>query len=241
MLRLTCVGLCVLAAIPAFAEKKLAGKVSFAQGAVFRAEKEEGPYRRVSEGSEVYEGDYLKTEADSRAEARLEDRSVIRVGSESRVKIEKAQFNQKDQTKQVQVKLVIGRFWAKVTKLFGESKFDVESPNAVAGVRGTAFGVDQSADKQTTVRVFNGKVLVSNRPTYMTRDPKKPGDKKERKEVKGPGEIDKKQWEELITQALQAVRVASDGKMSQEQFAVEDAAKDEWVAWNRARDGKEPE
>jgi hypothetical protein len=223
--------------------KQPAGKVTFAQGNVFRAEKEEGPYRRVSENSDVFEGDFIKTEAESRAEARLNDRSVIRVGSESRVKIQKATFK-KDEQKEVSVKLVVGRFWAKVTKLFGESKFEVETPNAVAGVRGTAFSVDSAADKSTTVRVFNGKVLISNRPIYMTQEPKKndgtPPAKKERKEVSGPQEINKKQWEELVAQALQAVKVASNGQMSQESFAVKDvAAKDEWVAWNRERDGKD--
>ncbi|MCC6807704.1 MAG: FecR domain-containing protein [Deltaproteobacteria bacterium] len=243
MLRLIVFGVVCVVALPAWADKPAAGKLSFAQGGVFRAEKEEGPYRRISEGGDVFEGDFIKTEAESRAEARLEDRSVIRIGAESRVMIQKAQFNKKDETKQVQVKLVVGRFWAKVTKLFGASSFDVETPNAVAGVRGTAFAVDQGADKSTTVRVFNGKVLISNRPIYMTQEPPKktegPPGKKERKQVAGPQEVSKKQWEEMVAQALQQVKVAANGQMSQEQFAADDAAKDEWVAWNRGRDGKD--
>lgn len=218
-----------------------AGKLTFAQGNVFRAEKEEGPYRRISENGDVFEGDFIKTEADSRAEARLTDRSVIRIGAESRVKIQKAVFN-KDETKTVQVKVIVGRFWGKVTKLFGLSSFEVETPNAVAGVRGTAFSVDSAADKSTTVRVFNGKVLISNKPIYMTQEPQKgttPPGKKERKQVQGPQEVSKKQWEELVAQALQAVKVASNGQMSQEQFVEKEVKKDEWVAWNRERDGKD--
>jgi len=226
--------------------KAVAGKVSFLQGGVFRGEKEDGPYKKLSDDSEIFEGDFLKTDADSRLEARLMDRSVLRLGSAARMRVEKAAFQKGDEApKQVSLKLFAGRMWAKVTKLFGDdSSFNIVTPNAVAGVRGTAFGVDQNKDKSTSVRVFSGKVAVSNKPSYMVEGTKKfdgtqkPG---ERKQVAGPQEISKKQYEELMAQALQQIRVASNGQMDKPQaFAVADAEKDEWVAWNRGRDTKEP-
>jgi len=224
-----------------FAESRMAvGKISYVSGSVFRADKEDGPFRRLNEENDLFEGDYLKTETESRLEARLNDRSVIRLGSGSRMRLEKAHFAKKEETKTVSMKLAVGRMWAKVTKLFGESSFDVTTQNAVAGVRGTAFGVDAEADKSTTVRVYTGKVLISNKPVYMTEEPKKDGTspgKKERREVPGPGEVSKKQWEESVAGALQQVKIASNGNMGgTESFAAADAEKDEWIAWNRARD-----
>ncbi len=227
----------------ALAQPKAAvGKISFVTGTVFRSTTEDGPFKRVMEEHDVFEGDVLKTEPESRVEAKLEDKSVLRLGPDSRLRIETAKFQKKAETKQVSVKLIVGRAWASVSKLFGSSSFDVHTSNAVAGVRGTAFGVDSGKDKSTTVRVFSGKVLISNKPVYMTEEPKKPKgdvpfDKRERKEVKGPQEISKKQWEETVAGALQQVRVAANGDLGNaESFAAADAEKDEWIAWNRQRD-----
>lgn len=230
---------------PAHAQSRaVAGRVSFLSGGAFRAEKEEGPYRRLTERAEVFEGDFLKTEVDSRIETRLLDESVIRVGPNSRLRVEQAKFkgSGKEQQKTFSARLIIGRAWAKVTKLFGNSTFDVQTPNAVAGVRGTAFGVDTAADKTTTVRVYSGKVLVSNKPVYMTEERKTPDPKtgkpsNDRKQVPGPQEVSKKQWEEAVAGALQQVRVGANGQLGQpEQFAAAEAEKDTWIAWNRERD-----
>ncbi|MEZ4271329.1 MAG: FecR domain-containing protein [Myxococcota bacterium] len=42
--------------------------------------------------------------------------------------------------KVVKARLFVGRLWAKVTSLFSsDSRFEIQTDNAVAGVRGTAF------------------------------------------------------------------------------------------------------
>ena len=88
------------------------------------------------------------------------------------------------------------------------------------------------------MRVFSGKVLVSNKPVYMKEGTKKfDGTQKTRTQVAGPQEVSKKQWEESVAGALQQIRVADGGGFGQtETFAQDDAAKDEWVAWNQQRD-----
>jgi len=235
----------VAAAVSADDHKAVAGKCSFVQGGVFRSDKEDGPFRRLNEENDIYEGDWLKTDRDARLEARLVDRSVLRLGPESRLRMEKAKFSKGDEApKSVSMKLFAGRMWAKVTKLFGDSSFDVTTPNAVAGVRGTAFGVDQGKDKSTTVRVYSGKVMVSNKPSYMTEGTKKfDGTQKlgDRKQVEGPQEITKKQFEEAVAAALQQIRVAANGQLDQPSAIAEnESQKDEWIAWNRGRDAKEP-
>ena len=221
--------------------RPVAGKVSYTDGDVFRAEKEEGPFRKLKMEADLFEGDFLKTDDGARLEARLADRSILRLAPGSRMQLKQAHFSKGDEgEKKVTAQLLAGRLWAKVTSLFGNSEFQVATPNAVAGVRGTVFAVDRGADKSTTVRVFSGKVLVSNKPTFFQEGAKKfdgtqkPG---ERKQVAGPQEVTKKQWEESIAGALQQIRVADGGALgSTTAIAQEDAAKDEWVAWNQQRD-----
>lgn len=225
--------------------RPVAGKVSYADGDVFRAEKEEGPFRKLKLDADLFEGDYLKTDEGARLEARLTDRSILRLAPGSRMQLKQAHFSHEENgEKKVTAQLLVGRLWAKVTSLFGNSEFQVSTPNAVAGVRGTVFAVDRGADKSTTVKVFSGKVLVSNKPTFYQEGTKKfDGSQKpgERKQVAGPQEVTKKQWEESMAGALQQIRVADGGAMgTTAPIAQEDSAKDEWIAWNQQRDGAGP-
>jgi hypothetical protein len=151
-----------------------------------------------------------------------------------------------------------GQAYALVSKNDGEnSAFELKTGNAVAGVRGTAFRIDSKQDKSTVVRVYSGAVAVSNAPIYakpgksgaqtgksVTQTPSpapgpqgvKPGGPG-RKEVAGPSEVTKKEWEEFVAKALQEVRVAANGDISEPvAFDPEKDAADEWVAWNKSRD-----
>lgn len=224
----------------ALADGKVAGVVTYAEGDVFRSDKEAGPFRKLKVDSEIFEGDVLKTEA-GRLEARLLDRSVIRLSANSRLKLDQARFAKEDDgDKKFTAKLFFGRMWAKVTSIVGsDSKFEVSSPNAVAGVRGTQFNIDVGKDKSTTVKVFTGKVLVSNKPTFYVEGTKKfDGSQKpgERKQVAGPQEVSKKQWEESIAGALQEVRVAANGALEPAEAFAQAKGDDEWLAWNQKRD-----
>jgi hypothetical protein len=60
------------------------------------------------------------------------------------------------------------------------------------------------------------------------------GGKRERRQVAGPHEVTREQWERIVTTMMQ-VRVAADGTPAEpEQFAL--AKADEWETWNRERD-----
>src|SRR5689334_13321237 len=82
----------VASSVSADDKKVQAGKIAVAQGSVYRADKEDGPFKRLHEDNDIFEGDFLKTDADSRMEARLNDRSVLRLGADSRMRVEKAKF-----------------------------------------------------------------------------------------------------------------------------------------------------
>ena len=101
-----------------------------------------GTWVPLKVGSKVLPGEMIRTGKKSRVEIVLIDKSVIRLGSKSKVRIAKALFKSGGKT-QFSAKMFRGKAYAAVSKLTGsESKFEVTTANAVAGVRGTAFRID---------------------------------------------------------------------------------------------------
>lgn len=104
-------------------------------------------------GQSLYRGDSIKTGKDSKAEISFSDGTIIRLGEKSNFYIDRADSIRS-------FKLLVGKFWAKVAKLTGKQKFQVESPTAVAGVRGTIFKVEVSDDSTSRIAVEEGQVEV---------------------------------------------------------------------------------
>ncbi len=208
------------------------GSITYLRGEAMRA-REGAHWTSLKEKVQVFQGDRLKTKKNSRLEATLRDGSKLRLGASSELNLERLSLGKKKKAKKkVTAKLVIGRVWASVTALFGsDSRFEIKTENAVAGVRGTRFAAARGEDGATTVKVYAGEVLVSNKPIYAL-----PGHTKgKRVEVAGPQEISKKQWEELVAGAMQMIQVAANGTMSPPQ-SFELAEDDDWEAWNTERD-----
>lgn len=241
--------LLVFAATHAVSAPRHAGKVTYKRGTV-QAHRN-GSWTALEKGARVYGGEMVRTAKRSRVEIVLVDKSVIRLGSRSKLRIKKALFAKPAQ-KTFDAKLFRGKAYSVVSKLAGEdASFKMETSNAVAGVRGTTFRIDAKKDKSTVVRVYTGAVAVSNAPLYskphqtektgksgkfqMPRKGVKPGGPG-RVEVKGPREVTKKEWEEIVAKAMQEVKVAADGQMSTTEFNAKADAADEWVAWNKSRD-----
>ena len=185
----------------------------------------------LSVGTGVAQGDQLRTRDDSRLELKFSDGSVLRMGPKAKVQLTEALFGGPARRKMT-AKLFFGNLWAKVTSAIqGEQKFQVETENAVAGVRGTTFRVDAHTDKSVLVRVYAGAVAVAkNVPSYAT------GKDEPRHEVPGPGEVSRDQWEKIVGKQMQIV-IAADGTPGDPEKFAEDADKDDaWAKWNQARD-----
>jgi hypothetical protein len=181
----------------------------------------------LARGAVVPEGATVRTGKGSRVELTFADGSRFRVGSASELVVSQAAF-EGTARKSVSLKLMTGRAWASVAKSAGAgNNFHVETTNAVAGVRGTSFAVLAAGDASALVRVYSGAVGV--RPSAA-------GKPAERKQVAGPREIDRSQWEEIVATAMKQVRVSAVGELSPaEDF--EDTGEDlEWAQWNQARD-----
>ena len=180
-------------------------------------------------GTAVGQGDTLETEEGARLEIRFSDASVLRLGPRARLRLAEAHFRGGAAKRRLSARLFFGKLWAKVTSAIqGEQKFEVETENAVAGVRGTTFRVDANPDKSVLVRVYDGQVAVGKSAPA--------GRGGERREVPGPQEVTREQWEKLVGRQMQ-ILISADGTQGEpEPFSPDADQDDPFVRWNRQRD-----
>ncbi|MFH1539374.1 MAG: FecR family protein [bacterium] len=115
------------------------------------------------------EGSSIKTGADSKAKFALEDDSLVVVGALSVLEITKVAIESAEEIANASFFLTEGMVRAEVAKLTSaDSSFEIHTPTATAGVRGTDFMVEAAADtEETTVTVFDGEVELGNRRGKM--------------------------------------------------------------------------
>jgi hypothetical protein len=106
-------------------------------------------------GQPLFTGDSVMTGKDSKAEVSFMDGTSVRISERTRLVVAQADTLRS-------LKLLWGKLWAKVAKLSSaQCRFQVETPTAVAGVRGTVFRVEVDPDAATRVAVEEGEVEVS--------------------------------------------------------------------------------
>lgn len=220
-------------AVAASAAAPPAGSVTFLGGEATR--QSGGKAGKLALGSPLYPDDLVETGARTRLEMTLQDKSVIRLGPQSKLRLSTALFRRGAEDRQVRANLLVGQIWAKVEKAVGgESRFEVQTHNAVAGVRGTTFRVDAKQDRSCVVKVYSGAVAVASGPVPRPAHAAGGG---ERRQVPGPQPVSREQWERLVGKMMQ-MAVSADGTPGEpESFALAEPAADPWEAWNRERDG----
>lgn len=115
-------------------------------------------YEAAKAGIPLVEGARLKTEEGGEARVQYPDGSVAEIKSKSEVLIH---VSANPEQRPSGVALFFGRVWSKVAKsASGTTKYEVESANAVAGVRGTEFDVGVGMDGSVRVMVDDGEVAV---------------------------------------------------------------------------------
>ena len=114
-------------------------------------------------GTKVFSGDTVITENDSRAKIVMSDRNVLQLSPNSRFEITKYKTGATEDQREVQVALMQGKVRVQVEQKYGEkNKFELRTPTAVAGVRGTQYVAQFEPQSQTTtIVVLTGKVAVS--------------------------------------------------------------------------------
>lgn len=125
-------------------------------------------WKNLETGKELLDGDRIQVGPLSSVQLEFYNKSRVKVRENTLVIIGKSEYytyevNQQIQCSSIQVKS--GEVWVQVEKALSKVlKFKVESPNTVAGVRGTIFTVKVTGQK-TSVAVDDGMVEVGQRAT----------------------------------------------------------------------------
>jgi hypothetical protein len=116
----------------------------------------------VEKDMPLEQGDHLKTEADSFAEILADDGSQIKLEEKSEITLSELSADPQTKRMTASVYLWFGRMLSNISRLANSrSRFEVQTPTVVAGVRGTDFAVEVVDGKQTDVGVFDGEVAVA--------------------------------------------------------------------------------
>jgi hypothetical protein len=112
-------------------------------------------------GKKIFPGDSIITGKDSRAKVVMSDKNTLNISPDSKFKLEKYENNPIKNAKNVEISLEYGKIRASVAQKYDgqKNKFQIKTPAAVAGVRGTDFLTSHSkATNATQITTFEGVV-----------------------------------------------------------------------------------
>ncbi len=110
-----------------------------------------GTQAKASLGFVVKQGDVIKTEANAKATILFLDGSVMRLAPSTEIKVEKLALDEDKGVVESAYDLAYGTMMGVMGSLFGspESSYDVNTPTAVSGVRGSIHVVSVTPDPKT--------------------------------------------------------------------------------------------
>jgi hypothetical protein len=121
-----------------------------------------GEWKTLSSGGLIKTGDVVRSGKDGLAEFKWADGTRWKIMPATEIKVKKSIYNVVKKSDQSQLELSTGKVFIRIIKALGpSSKFEVETPTAVAAVRGTIFSVEVTNGK-TEVAVLKGKVWLSS-------------------------------------------------------------------------------
>ena len=203
-------------------------EITFIQGKSFVGTTKDGPWRALTKGMSVTQGQLIKTSKTGIVEITLPGKSLIRLAPGTLCRLDEAIFPKQKRSKFI-ARLFFGKIWARISKAMGVGRgsFDIKTPTAIVGVRGTVYNVYAALDRSTQVSVYYGLVGVS--PPIILEGAK-------REEMPWPVEVTEKKWEEIILKRLQRLYIGSDGMPEKPESFDPVKEKDEWADWNLKRD-----
>ncbi len=235
--------LMVLSIVPSFADDDAAVVTRLdGQATVYAKGQKTGA--SLHQNDRLMKGQEVRVGERSRVELRFPDGTVMRFAERSTVRMDDILFDPKTQEKKVRVDLTGGKLWANVKKLItSDSRVEVKTVNAVAGVRGTVYRVNVDEDNSAMVRVYDGSVYVAGKQQGTAQQPAPTGPPVP---VEGPQEVPPpyhevtmEEWQ-VIVKSFQQVTISPKGVASEPQDFDPRQDMDEWVRWNQERDSKQP-
>jgi len=148
------------------------GKIELARGAVtiLRAD---GREARGEQGLGLFPGDQISTGKAAEVRFNLPPGRQFRLAAEAQVSIDELSSSEGDEDPPV-MRLVMGYLWSKIEKITRKTDgFEIYTPTAVLGVRGTEFETVVSLDAASVVAVDEGKVSVEADETAVLLEPGK--------------------------------------------------------------------
>lgn len=145
------------------AQNDISGTMMVVKGDVKITSGKTGKTDPAKVGTKVYAGDTIASAAEARAKIVMSDKNVINISPESKITIAKYENDPKKDSRNVELKVDYGKVRASVEQKYdGEkNKFNIRTPTAVAGVRGTDFitGFNPTT-QQTRIVTFTGVVAA---------------------------------------------------------------------------------
>ncbi len=106
-------------------------------GEAFIKTSEDGEYVEAEDQQELYEGSFIKTSEGSESHLILLNNSVVSLDQSTEIQLATLPTEKENETF---IKQFVGNAWHRVGELSGTGSYEVETPNAIAAVRGTIFG-----------------------------------------------------------------------------------------------------
>jgi len=142
------------------AQEKLLGQVTACTGEVELRRAKETVWAKAQLNMPVYFGDHIRTGKASKVTITFTDQSLLEIQSDTRVALNTIISPVE---KKHSVLLFFGRIWSKLRKRIVQMRgYEVQTPTAVLGVRGTEFEAASYEDGTTIVRVDSGEVVVDS-------------------------------------------------------------------------------
>ncbi len=136
--------------------------VDSVQGKVECQERRASPWQPLRQGMLVKAGTQIRSAADGAALLTWADGAKVKVGPDTLLSVEKCYAKSGTDEEVSLFRLHRGRVWTRIAKRLGEgAQFEVATPIAVAGVRGTVFGVETQGRAQSAVSVYEGTVELT--------------------------------------------------------------------------------
>lgn len=117
--------------------------------------------RELQTGDEIINGAIIKTESGAFANIYMQDGSLIRIDENTELILTEQSFDAEEEKLIVKISLSAGKVWSKIFELATpDSLWEVKTSNAVAVVRGTAFGVTYESGKSSIIGFENDVVIL---------------------------------------------------------------------------------
>ncbi|KYK24163.1 hypothetical protein AYK25_06320 [Thermoplasmatales archaeon SM1-50] len=128
----------------------------------------DGAWVSANNGMLLNQNDVVKTGDNTSASIILFESSILRLDSNTEVTLQ--EIIQQAETTDVKIWQDEGRTWNTISRISGIDSYEIQTPVAVASVRGTSFYVHVWSNGKTTVGVGTGVVNVSLIKEYLVQN-----------------------------------------------------------------------